>query len=83
MSNSHEVKRLNLNCPYCSGRLNVETEYQGSAYMQEKEVIGFSCLECDAEWDVEGDNTEPPKWVRWPGLYNAPESENESADESE
>lgn len=72
-----EAQPLALQCPYCGGKFHVETEYQGSAYMQEKEVIGFTCDGCDAEWGVEGESIEMPKWVRWPGLYSKPETAEE------
>lgn len=65
---------LQLKCPYCNSTLNVEREWDGPAYMQTQEVVGFECSEwaCSAEWDRNGELTEKPSWVRFPSVHQNP-----------
>lgn len=62
-------------CTYCGGKLTVDTETTGRAYLSYEVPESITCDEmgCQAVWEPDGTPRELPAFVRYPSLYNRPE----------
>jgi uncharacterized protein YbaR (Trm112 family) len=63
-----------LACPYCGGKLTVDTETTGRAYLSYEAPESIVCDEmgCGAAWETDGTSRDLPGFVRHPSLYAQP-----------
>lgn len=64
-----------LACSYCGGKLTVDLETKGSAYLTYEAPESVTCNElgCQAVWEPDGTPRELPDFMRFPSLYTRPE----------
>ena len=65
MSAEHETAALRpLVCPYCAGSLTAELIYTHH-YSEHRDLDGYSCDDCGAEWGKTGTPTGEPLESYW------------------
>jgi uncharacterized protein YbaR (Trm112 family) len=70
-----------LVCPYCGASLTVNQETAGSPYLTYERVESVECYasDCGAAWEPNGEPRDLPRWLAWPGLFEAPQRAKERA----
>lgn len=66
-------KALDLTCPHCRGALSVIMEHNPNPMEREYYPDGLECGNCDSTWDLKGNQTQDPNWVRFPESFRKPE----------
>jgi hypothetical protein len=77
--NEYSPKSLDLTCPHCGGKLDVIMERNANPLEREYYPDGLECEtnSCGATWDLLGNQTQDPNWVKWPEKFNKPEKKEE------
>lgn len=71
--NDYSPKPLDLTCPHCGDALSVIMERNPNPMEREYYPDGLECDTCEATWDLKGNQTQDPNWVRWPDKFIKPD----------
>jgi hypothetical protein len=81
LQNDYSPKGLDLTCPHCGGNLSVIMERNDNPMEREYYPDGLECEtnSCGAIWDLQGNQTQDPNWVKWLDSFDRPKKkENEN-----
>lgn len=54
VAESDAPERKALRCPECGSRISADLQYTSMSYSEHRDLVGYECEDCPAEWDQNG-----------------------------